>query len=140
MFQGTFLLTLDQKGRLSIPTRYREAFRVVAEGSVTVTRHPDGCLVMYPKPVWEEKREKLIRLPYSARGFVRFVLGSAVDVEMDRAGRLLIPADLRELSALRKEVALVGLGEHFELWNRETLAERECEALEAGLDAADFTF
>lgn len=105
-----------------------------------MTRHPDGCLVIYPKPVWEDKRGKLIRLPYAARGFVRFVLGSAAEVELDRAGRLLIPADLREMSALSKDVALVGLGEHFELWNRDTLALREQEALEAGLDAADFTF
>ncbi len=132
-------MTLDQKGRLSIPSRYREAFRVVGN-SLTITRHPDGCLVIYPTTVWEEKREKLKRLPYAARGFVRFVLGSAVDVDMDRAGRILIPADLRELSALTQDVALVGLGEHFELWNRQTLLVREREALENGLDAADFTF
>lgn len=112
----------------------------MSEGKVTITRHPDGCLVMYPTPVWSEKREKLIRLPYAARNFVRFVLGSAVDVDVDKVGRILIPADLRELSALTKEVALVGLGEHFELWNRETLEAHESNALSAGLDAADFTF
>ena len=125
MFQGTSLLSLDQKGRLSMPARHREALAVSCAGKVTVTRHPDGCLVLYPAPVWEEKRRALAKLPYSARAFVRYVLGSAVDLEPDRAGR---------------EVALIGMGEHFELWDRSTLEAREREALAAGLDAADFSF
>lgn len=140
MFQGTSLLTLDQKGRLSMPARHREALAVLCAGKVTVTRHPDGCLVIYPTSVWEQKREALARLPYSARAFVRYVLGSAVDLTPDRAGRILIPAELRLMGGLTKDVALLGMGEHFELWNRETLEARELEAVAAGLDAADFTF
>lgn len=140
MFQGTSLLTLDQKGRLSMPARHREALAVLCAGKVTVTRHPDGCLVIYPTSVWEQKREALARLPYSARAFVRYVLGSAVDLTPDRAGRILIPAELRLMGGLTKDVALLGMGEHFELWNRETLETRELEAVAAGLDAADFTF
>lgn len=140
VFQGTSLLSLDQKGRLSMPARHREALAVLCEGKVTVTRHPDGCLVLYPAPVWEEKRAALAKLPYSARAFVRFVLGSAVDLEPDRAGRILIPSELRLMCALDKEVALIGMGEHFELWDRSTLEAREREALAAGLDAADFSF
>ena len=140
MFQGTSLLTLDQKGRLSMPARHREALAVLCAGKVTVTRHPDGCLVIYPTSVWEQKREALARLPYSARAFVRYVLGSAVELTPDRAGRILIPAELRLMGGLTKDVALLGMGEHFELWNRETLEARELEAVAAGLDAADFTF
>jgi MraZ protein len=66
---------------------------------------------------------------------VRYVLGSAVDLEPDRAGRILIPSELRQMCALDREIALIGMGEHFELWDRSTL-----EALAAGLDAADFSF
>ncbi len=123
-----------------MPARHREALGVLADGKVTMTRHPDGCLVIYPAPVWEQKREMLANLPYSARAFVRFVLGSAADLAMDRSGRILIPSELRLMGGLSREVALVGLGEHFELWDRATLQAREAAALEAGLDAADFSF
>lgn len=106
-----------------MPARHREALAVSCAGKVTVTRHPDGCLVLYP-----------------ARAFVRYVLGSAVDLEPDRAGRILIPSELRQMCGLDREVALIGMGEHFELWDRSTLEAREREALAAELDAADFSF
>ena len=67
-------------------------------------------------------------------------LGSAVDLEPDRAGRILIPSELRQMCGLDREVALIGMGEHFELWDRSTLEAREREALAAELDAADFSF
>ncbi|BBF22496.1 division/cell wall cluster transcriptional repressor MraZ [Sutterella megalosphaeroides] len=140
MYQGTSLLVLDAKGRLSVPARHREALCAESGGGVVVTRHPDGCLVIYPTPVWEEKCEALRRLPYSARALVRFVLGSAVEVNWDAAGRLLIPAELRTLAGLSREAALVGVGTHFELWDRAALLEREAQDLAAGLDAADFVF
>ena len=120
-----------------MPARHREALAVSCAGKVTVTRHPDGCLVLYPAPVWEEKRRALAKLP---RAFVRYVLGSAVDLEPDRAGRILIPSELRQMCGLDREVALIGMGEHFELWDRSTLEAREREALAAELDAADFSF
>jgi MraZ protein len=140
VFQGTSLLTLDQKGRLSVPARHREALGLGTAQSVTVTRHPDGCLVIYPQALWEEKSRELSELPYAARAFVRFVLGSAVELPFDRAGRILIPAELRQMAGLTREVALLGVGGHFELWDRAALAEREREAFEKGMDAADFTF
>lgn len=140
MFQGTSLLVLDEKGRLSVPKRHRTPL-VGAEGSpVTVTRHPDGCLVLYPESVWSRKRSELVGLPYGARAFVRYVLGSAVDVKLDRAGRLLVPADLRELMGITHEVALVGVGAHLELWDRARFEEAEWEAVEQGFSAADFSF
>ncbi|WP_443743907.1 division/cell wall cluster transcriptional repressor MraZ [Sutterella sp.] len=139
MFQGTSLVTLDAKGRLALPVRARAE---VAErgGTVVVTRHPDGCLVLYPLEAWAPRREKLLALPWSARGFVRFVLGSALEVTPDAAGRILIPADLRGLAGLGRECALVGLGEHLELWDRARLRAAEEAALAQGVDAADFTF
>ena len=136
VFQGTSLLSLDAKGRMTMPSRHREALARDCALEVTVTRHPDGCLVIYPRPVWEERRAALSRLGYAARALQRMVLGSAVDLTIDAAGRLLIPADLRTLAGISKEVALVGLGEHFELWDAKRLAEEEAAAMAAGFDAA----
>ncbi len=141
MFQGTSLLTLDAKGRMTIPTRHREALNEACSLQVTLTRHPDGCVLLYPRPVWLERRKALAALPFSARALQRIVMGSAVDLSVDAAGRLLIPAELRTLCTLEKEVALVGMGEHFELWNADRLRAEE-EAALAGLAdaAADFHF
>ena len=108
MFQGTSLLSLDAKGRMTMPSRHREALALSCALEVTVTRHPDGCLLIYPRNRWEKKREAIAALPYSARFLQRIVLGSAVDLTVDKAGRVLIPADLRTLAGLEKEVALVG--------------------------------
>lgn len=136
VFQGTSLLSLDAKGRMTMPSRYREALVRDCALEVTITRHPDGCLIIYPRPVWEKRREALSRLGYAARALQRMVLGSAVDLTVDAAGRLLIPADLRTLAGIAKDVALVGLGEHFELWDAERLAKEEAAAMAAGFEAA----
>ena len=136
VFQGTSLLSLDAKGRMTMPSRHRELLAQQCALEVTITRHPDGCLLIYPRDVWQERREALSRLGYAARVLQRIVLGSAVDLTIDAAGRLLIPADLRVLAGLKKEVALVGLGTHFELWDAEALARQEAEALAAGFEAA----
>lgn len=125
-----------------MPSRHREALAASCALEVTITRHPDGCLLVYPRPRWEEKRASLAALPYSARFLQRIVLGSAVDLALDKAGRLLIPADLRTLAGIDKDVALVGMGEHFEIWDAARLAKLEEEAAAAGFDAAagDFQF
>ena len=87
MFQGTSLLSLDAKGRMTMPSRHREALALSCSLEVTVTRHPDGCLLIYPRNRWEKKREAIAALPYSARFLQRIVLGSAVDLTIDKAGR-----------------------------------------------------
>jgi protein mraZ len=127
---------------MTMPSRHREALAASCALEVTITRHPDGCLLVYPRPRWEEKRAALAALPYSARFLQRIVLGSAVDLALDKAGRLLIPADLRTLAGIDKDVALVGMGEHFEIWDAARLAKLEEEAAAAGFDAAagDFQF
>lgn len=89
MFQGTTLITLDDKGRLALPKRARD--EAAADGVIVAARHPDGCLVLYPPSAWAPKRDALLKLPFSARGFVRLVLGSAEELKVDRAGRVLIP-------------------------------------------------
>jgi len=125
MFQGSSALTLDAKGRMTIPTRHRVALIEQAAACLTLTRHPDGCLLVYPRPVWEEKREQIVKLPMSARSFQRLLLGNAQDVELDGAGRVLVAPELRSAAGLTRDVTLLGLGAHFELWDAATLAERE---------------
>ena len=142
MFQGTHFASLDAKGRIALPSRLRAALTEAGAASLVAARHPDGCLLIYPRNRWEKKREAIAALPYSARFLQRIVLGSAVDLTIDKAGRVLIPADLRTLAGLEKEVALVGMGEHFELWDAKRLAKLEEEAAAAGFEAAagDFQF
>ncbi|MPS25866.1 division/cell wall cluster transcriptional repressor MraZ [Pigmentiphaga sp.] len=133
MFQGSSALTLDAKGRVSIPTRHRDALMVQAEGRLTLTRHPDGCLLIYPRPIWEVKREQIAAFPMQARALQRLLLGNAQDVELDSAGRILIAPELRTAAALTREVMLLGLGAHFELWDAAVLAQREQEMLAQGM-------
>ncbi len=137
VFQGTSLLTLDARGRIGIPVRHREAFKDVL---VTLTRHPDGCVLLYPRALWEEKRAELAALPYSARNFQRIVLGSAVDLELDSVGRLLIPVELRTLCGLKRDVSLVGLGDHLEIWDAKRLLEIEKASIKKGFGEAAENF
>jgi len=133
VFQGSSALTLDAKGRVSIPTRHRDALMAQAEGRLTLTRHPDGCLLIYPRPTWEVKREQIAAFPMQARALQRLLLGNAQDVELDNAGRILIAPELRTAAALNRDVMLLGLGAHFELWDAAVLAQREQEMLAQGM-------
>jgi len=135
MFQGGSALTLDAKGRMTIPARHRDALLEQAAGRLTLTRHPDGCLLVYPRPVWEVKRAEIVKLTMSARSFQRLLLGNAQDVDLDGAGRVLVAPELRNAAGLTRDVMLLGLGAHFELWDAATLAEREKADLEK--DMAD---
>jgi MraZ protein len=117
---------------MTIPTRHRDAF-VEPDGLwVSLTRHPDGCVLMFPRSVWAEKRAELARLPQSARFIQRIFLGNASDVEADSAGRVLIPPELRDATGLVKDVMLMGMGSHFEIWDAPTLKRKENEAIQAG--------
>jgi MraZ protein len=142
VFQGASHLTLDGKGRLSMPARHRDALAASCEGRLTLTRHPDGCVLVYPRPTWEVRRQQIAQLPYAARALQRLLLGSAVDIELDSAGRILVTAELRSAAGLDREVMLLGMGAHFELWDVARLGEHERQSLANGLpdSAADFTF
>lgn len=140
MFQGLSKLTLDAKGRISVPARYRDALMAKCEGRVTLTRHPDGCLLLYPRPRWEHKRDELSRLPYDARVLQRILVGSAVDLELDNSGRVLVAPELREAAGLEREVMLSGVGEHFELWEPAKMREVEQMHLAGGGMAAAGSF
>jgi MraZ protein len=142
VFQGASKLALDDKKRLSIPTRHREALAALCEGRLTLTRHPDGCVLIYPRPEWEKKREALAAMSGRARVLPRIMLGSAMDVEIDSTGRILISPELRAVAGIEREVMLLGMGERFELWEPQRLEAFEREHLAHGLPdaAADFVF
>ena len=133
VFQGSSALTLDAKGRINVPTRHRDALLLQAQGCLTLTRHPDGCLLVYPRPVWEIKREQIAAFPMQARALQRLLLGNAQDVEIDGSGRILVAPELRSAAGMTRDVMLLGMGAHFELWDAASLARREAEDLQQGM-------
>jgi MraZ protein len=119
MFLGEFNHTVDDKGRLTIPSRFRPD---LATGAV-VTRGLDRCLALYTNPAWEALAQKLNALPVtdrSARDFRRFMFGSACEVVPDRQGRILIPTYLRRFANIDGEVTIVGNHTYIEIWNPDT--------------------
>src|SRR5579859_80546 len=113
MFRGINNLTLDAKGRLAVPARYRERIQEACRGQLVVTIDRDHCLLLYPLPEWEALEERLVRLPSlnkQARELQRLLLGHATEVEMDGHGRLLLPPELRGFAGLERDGA-VGPGQ-----------------------------
>lgn len=120
MFQGATQLNLDSKGRVTIPARHRDMLSSACTGNLVLTADADGCLLMYPQPEWLPIRDKLNKLSsynQKCRALQRLLVGHAEDVEMDSAGRILIPPTLRGFASLDKHVMLVGQGNKFELWD-----------------------
>ncbi|WP_334154078.1 division/cell wall cluster transcriptional repressor MraZ [Tepidimonas sp.] len=142
MFQGASSLSLDAKGRLSVPTRHRDVLSATAGGQLTITKHPHGCLMIFPRPEWEAFRQRIAQLPMSAQWWKRIFLGNAQDVEMDAQGRVLIAPELRAAASITKEAMLLGMGNHFELWDAATYAAQEAEAMRGEMPEAfqDFSF
>lgn len=118
MFKGEYNHTVDTKGRLIVPSKFREALGEV----FVVTKGLDGCLFAYPNEEWKNIEEKFREIPLTtkdARKFTRFFFAGAADCEVDRQGRVLIPPVLREFAGLQKEVVLVGVLNRIEIWSRE---------------------
>ena len=119
MFIGEYEHSVDAKGRVIMPAKLRED---IGEKFI-VTKGLDGCLFAYSKTEWSNFEEKLKALPLTnknARDFVRFFLSGAVECEIDKQGRFLIPNNLREYASLEKEINIIGVGTRIEIWNRET--------------------
>lgn len=142
VFQGASALAMDAKGRLAVPTRHREVLQALCAGQLTVTKHPEGCLMVFPRPAWEAFRDRIAALPMSAAGWKRVFLGNAQDVEIDAAARVLIAPELRAAAGLSKDVMLLGMGSHFELWDAAAYAAHEAKVMESELPDAlkDFSF
>jgi MraZ protein len=127
MFRGATKVTLDDKGRMVMPTRYRERLREQAQGRVVVTVDRDQCLLIYPLPEWEQIERKLMALPTlhgQSRRLQRLMVGHATDLDLDGHGRLLLPPELREFAGLDRHAMLVGQGGRFELWDEARWTER----------------
>ena len=117
MFMGEYNHTIDAKGRLIIPSKFRETLG----DEFVVTKGLDGCLFVYDNAEWSAFEEKLKSLPLTnkdARQFVRFFLAGATLAEVDKQGRILVPANLREFAGLEKEVVLVGVASRVEIWSK----------------------
>ena len=130
MFRGAFKVTLDAKGRLAIPSRFREQLLTRADGRLVATVDRAGCLLIYPQPEWEDFARRLNALPGmkpQVREFQRVVLGNATDLEMDGQSRVLISRALRDYADLEKQAMLVGQGKKFELWDEERWSKRLSE-------------
>lgn len=142
MFQGASNLSLDAKGRMTVPTRHRDALQLQCEGRLTLTKHPHGCLLLFPRPVWETHREQIVKWPLAAKSWQRIFLGSALDVDMDGAGRVLVSPELRHAAGLSRDVSLMGMGSHFELWDAAAHAQHEAAVMQSELPDAlkDFSF
>lgn len=142
VFQGPSSLALDAKGRLSVPARHREVLQLLCQGRLTITKHPDGCLMVFPRPTWEVFRDKVAALPMSAVGWKRVFLGNAMDVEIDSASRVLISPELRKSAGLKSDVMLIGMGSHFELWDAAAHAAQETETMNGPMPDSlkDFSF
>ncbi|MFO7276613.1 MAG: division/cell wall cluster transcriptional repressor MraZ [Pseudomonadota bacterium] len=127
MFRGATKVTLDDKGRMVMPTRYREQIIERAQGKLVVTVDRDQCLLIYPLPEWEEIERKLMSLPTlhpQARRLQRLMVGHATDLELDGHGRFLVPPELREFASLGRHAMLIGQGNRFELWDEARWVER----------------
>lgn len=117
MFMGEYNHTIDAKGRLIIPSKFREALG----DEFVVTKGLDGCLFVFDGTEWSAFEEKLKSLPITnkdARQFVRFFLAGAASVEVDKQGRILVPNVLREFGGLSKDVTLIGVGSRIEIWDK----------------------
>lgn len=142
MFQGASSLSLDAKGRLSVPTRHRDVLSATAAGQLTITKHPHGCLMVFPRPEWEKFRERIAALPMSAQWWKRIFLGNAMDVDIDATGRVLVSPELRAAAGITRDTTLLGMGGHFELWDRATYEAQEAQAMAGPMPDTirDFTF
>ena len=138
IFQGTSDLTLDDKGRITVPARHRDALTDPAgiAGHLTITKHPNGCLMVFPRHVWLDFRGKLTLLSAAAEGWRRIFVGSAVDLDIDAAQRVLVPPELRTWAALDKKLRLVGMGSRFELWDAARYDEQEARVMAAPMPDA----
>ncbi len=118
MFMGEYNHTIDAKGRLIIPSKFRDALG----DTFVVTKGLDGCLFVYDNDEWTVFEEKLKSLPITnkeARQFARFFLAGAAEVEVDKQGRILVPNVLREFAQISKDVVLIGVASRIEIWSKE---------------------
>ncbi len=138
VFRGAFEHTMDDKGRLSIPSKYRELLEANSDGELVVTVDPDRCLAAYPLGEWqaiEGRLGEMSMLRREVRQLERFLIGNAVECTLDRSGRILIPNTLRSFASLDREVIVAGQIKKFEIWDRQQWSQQQQQCLDS-LDGA----
>lgn len=128
MLRGVHALSMDSKGRMAIPSRFRDMLTAACRGELVLTIDTEElCLLLYPLTEWEVIQQKLEALPgynKQVRRIQRLLIGHATDIEMDGAGRILVPGPLRDHAKLDKKIILLGQGNKFELWDEQSWQDR----------------
>lgn len=130
MFRGRFEHLVDSKGRLSIPSKFRETLNERYDSRLVVTTY-DSCLIAYPFAEWQVLEEKVASMPEfkkDTKAFLRFFYSSATDCAIDKLGRILVPQALRDYARLEKDVILIGALKHVEIWSKALWEQAEAQA------------
>ncbi len=136
MFMSEYQHNIDSKGRLFIPARFREGLG----DSFIITKGLDGCLFVYTRQEWDALEQKMKSLPFTkgdARAFVRFFFSGAAICEVDKQGRILIPANLREYARLEKDVVIIGVSTRVEIWSRDQWEQYSARAASSYEETAE---
>lgn len=139
-FKGASQVTIDAKGRLAMPSKYRRTIMNYCSGELVLTADRDECLLIYPEPDWRKIESALISLPSfdkHARFVQRLMLGYAAECEMNSQGRVLLPPPLREFAHINRQTVLIGQGSKFELWDYEHWNRHRNLWLQEGSDTGD---
>jgi MraZ protein len=142
MFRGAAKVTLDDKGRMVLPTRQRQRALERGEGKLVVTVDRDRCLLIYPLPDWEQLEARLMSLPSlqeRSRRLQRLMVGHATEIELDGQGRLLLTPELRDFAGLQRHAMLIGQGNRLELWDEARWNERRDFWLKSEETASDLS-
>ena len=135
MFRGRFEVSIDDKGRISVPSRFRDTLRERYDDRLIVTNF-DDCLVAYPYSEWvelEKKASQLSMVKREAKSFLRFFVSGATECTLDKQGRVLLPPVLREYAELEKDIVIAGMLSKIEIWSKDRW-ERELELSKQGFD------
>lgn len=134
MLRGVHSLSMDAKGRMAIPSRFRDVLQDACESKLVLTIDTEElCLLLYPLPEWEKIQQKIDALPSynrAVRRIQRLLIGHATDLDMDSAGRVLVPGPLREHARLERRIVLLGQGNKFEIWDEAYWQQRRDAYLE----------
>jgi MraZ protein len=130
MFRGSFEHNVDSKGRVSVPSKFRDIIAERYEGKLVLSIDLDRCVTVYPLEEWERVEEKIRSVPQmqkEVKDYMRFVFSAATECELDRQGRILIPPALRERAGISKSVVVVGIINKIEVWDRATWDARRSQ-------------
>ena len=131
MFRGRYEHTIDRKGRIAIPAKFREVLEQEYDGQPLIVTNMEKCLVALPLPEWVRFEERAVEIPTTdpkAQLWLRFFLAAAVECPLDRQGRILIPTNLREHAALDRSAVLSSMGRRFEIWSKDRLQQELARA------------